>query len=78
MSVRHHLRPHGFGITGHEPPWVALGSDHVLEKNMVISIEPAVYIKGIGGFRHSDTVLITDDGCIRLTKSPDSLDHLVL
>jgi len=37
-----HRTGHGFGITGHEPPWVALGSDHVLEKNMVISIEPGI------------------------------------
>jgi Xaa-Pro dipeptidase len=73
-----HRTGHGFGITGHEPPWVALGSDHVLEKNMVISIEPGIYINGKGGFRHSDTVLITDDGCTRLTQSPDSLESLVL
>jgi Xaa-Pro dipeptidase len=73
-----HRTGHGFGITGHEPPWVALGSDHVLEKNMVISIEPAVYIPGLGGFRHSDTVLITDEGCVPLTQSPDSLESLVL
>jgi Xaa-Pro dipeptidase len=73
-----HRTGHGFGITGHEPPWVALGSDHVLEKNMVISIEPGIYIPGLGGFRHSDTVLISDDGCMRLTQTPDSLKSLVL
>ncbi len=73
-----HRTGHGFGITGHEPPWVALGSDHVLEKNMVISIEPGIYIKGMGGLRHSDTVLVTGDGCMRLTQSPDSLESLVL
>jgi len=73
-----HRTGHGFGITGHEPPWLALGSYHVLEKNMVISIEPGVYIKGIGGFRHSDTVLVTDDGCARLAQYPDSLESLVL
>lgn len=73
-----HRTGHGFGITGHEPPWVALGSDHVLEKNMVISIEPGIYVEGVGGFRHSDTVLVTDDGCVSLTGAPDKLEDLIL
>jgi Xaa-Pro dipeptidase len=73
-----HRTGHGFGITGHEPPWVALGSDHVLEKNMVISIEPGVYVEGVGGFRHSDTVLVTEDGCVSLTQFPEPLENLVL
>jgi len=73
-----HRTGHGFGITGHEPPWVALGSEHVLTKNMVISIEPGIYIESVGGFRHSDTVLVTDNGCVSLTEYPDSLDELTL
>jgi Xaa-Pro dipeptidase len=73
-----HRTGHGFGITGHEPPWVALGSHHVLEKNMVISIEPGIYVEGVGGFRHSDTVLVTEEGCISLTQFPDLLENLVL
>ena len=73
-----HRTGHGFGITGHEPPWVALGSDHVLEKNMVISIEPGIYVEGVGGFRHSDTVLVTDDGCVALTEHADKLEDLIV
>lgn len=68
-----HRTGHGFGITGHEAPWVALGSETILQKNMVISIEPGIYIPGLGGFRHSDTVLVTDDGCVSLTNWPDTL-----
>lgn len=73
-----HRTGHGFGITGHEPPWVALGSEHLLEQNMVISIEPGVYVEGLGGFRHSDTILVTEDGCIPLTQNPDKLEDLIL
>lgn len=73
-----HRTGHGFGITGHEPPWVALGSENILQKNMVISIEPGIYIPGKGGFRHSDTVLITENGCSPLTKSLDKLEDLIL
>ena len=73
-----HRTGHGFGITGHEPPWVAMGSETILKKNMVISIEPGIYIPGLGGFRHSDTVLVTDDGCVSLTNWPDRLEELTL
>lgn len=73
-----HRTGHGFGITGHEPPWVARGSAAVLEKNMVVSIEPGVYIPGKGGYRHSDTVLVTAEGCMSLTKAPDQLEALIL
>lgn len=73
-----HRTGHGFGITGHEPPWIALGSEDVLEKNMVVSIEPGIYLPEVGGFRHSDTVLVTETGCLSLTKSPDRLEDLIL
>ncbi len=73
-----HRTGHGFGITGHEPPWIAMGSEHVMEKNMIISIEPGVYVEGLGGFRHSDTVLVTENGCQSLTEYPDSIDDLIL
>ena len=73
-----HRTGHGFGITGHEPPWIALGSSDVLEKNMVVSIEPGIYLPELGGFRHSDTVLVTENGCVALTKAPDQLEALTL
>lgn len=73
-----HRTGHGFGITGHEPPWIAMGSGNILEKNMVVSIEPGIYLPEVGGFRHSDTVLVTGDGCRSLTGAPDRLEDLVL
>jgi Xaa-Pro dipeptidase len=45
---------------------------------MLVSIEPGIYIPGQGGFRHSDTVLITDDGCLSLTRAPQTLEELTL
>jgi Xaa-Pro dipeptidase len=73
-----HRTGHGFGITGHEPPWIAMGSENVIAENMVISIEPGIYIPGVGGYRHSDTVLVTKDGCQAITRAPVDLDDLVL
>jgi len=73
-----HRTGHGFGITGHEAPYLAEGYDRELEAGMLVSIEPGIYIPGQGGFRHSDTVLITDDGCVSLTTAPETLEELTI
>ena len=71
-----HRTGHGFGITGHEDPFVALGDKRKLAPGMIISIEPGIYFKGKGGYRHSDTVLITENGNVKLTHAPESLEEL--
>ena len=43
---------------------------------MVFTIEPGVYQEGLGGFRHSDTVVVTDDGIEILTDYPRDLVSL--
>jgi len=43
---------------------------------MVISIEPGIYVEGIGGYRHSDTVRVTKDGYEILTNCPDDLKSM--
>jgi Xaa-Pro dipeptidase len=73
-----HRTGHGFGLGGHEGPWIAEGSDDVLQENMLISIEPGLYIPDHGGYRHSDTMLITEMGCENLTPYPDSIEALTL
>ncbi|MFX0018143.1 MAG: M24 family metallopeptidase, partial [Candidatus Hermodarchaeota archaeon] len=73
-----HRTGHGFGITGHEAPYIAEGYDRKLEPNMIISIEPGIYIPGLGGFRHSDTVLITQEGYQKLTKAPETIEDLTI
>jgi Xaa-Pro aminopeptidase len=73
-----HRTGHGFGLGNHEGPWVADGSHDVLAENMLISIEPGIYIPDLGGFRHSDTVLVTQDGYESLTKFPTDLESLTL
>ena len=73
-----HRTGHGIGLGNHEQPWLSCGSADVLAENMVISIEPALYFDDIGGFRHSDTVLVTKDGYEILTKYPSDLDRLIV
>ncbi|WP_419908548.1 M24 family metallopeptidase [Candidatus Poriferisodalis sp.] len=72
-----HRTGHSFGVTGHEGPFLAISYDHEIEPGMVFSIEPGIYFAGLGGFRHSDTVLVTETGNVSLTTAPDSLDDLL-
>ncbi len=67
---RLHRTGHGIGLGTHEAPWIAEGSEDRLAENMVISVEPGIYLPGVGGVRHSDTVLITRDGHETLTRFP--------
>ncbi|MFW9938192.1 MAG: M24 family metallopeptidase, partial [Candidatus Thorarchaeota archaeon] len=73
-----HRTGHGLGITGHEAPFLAEGYNRKLKENMLISIEPGIYIPGMGGFRHSDTVLITEEGYMKLSKAPETLEELII
>ena len=75
---RHHTG-HGLGLEGHEWPFIDLGSaEVVIEENMILSVEPGIYVPGVAGFRHSDTVVIRADGAERLTFYPRELDALII
>ncbi|MGI6449097.1 MAG: M24 family metallopeptidase [Desulfitobacteriia bacterium] len=73
-----HRTGHGIGLGNHEPPYIAEGSQDILQENMVISIEPGIYVEGLGGFRHSDTVLITKDGYELLTAFPRNIEDVTI
>ena len=76
-NLRHHVG-HSIGLEGHEAPFLDRGDEAVLEPGMVFTVEPGVYIKDLGGFRHSDTVIITEDGCRVMTGYPRELKDLVI
>lgn len=59
---------HGVGLDIHEKPVISPRSDAVVEEGMVFTIEPGIYIPGLGGVRIEDTVAVTSDGCRLLTK----------
>jgi len=73
-----HRTGHGLGVTAHEAPFLAEGDMREIKPGMVFTIEPGIYLPGIGGFRHSDTVLITEDGNHNMTPLPDTLKDLTL
>lgn len=73
-----HRTGHSFGVTGHEAPFLAVGYDRLVQAGMLFSIEPGIYFDGVGGFRFSDTVLVTEDGNVALTIAPETLEELTL
>lgn len=58
---------HSIGLNSQEWPSIVPGTDMVLQKNMVITIEPGIYVPGAGGVRIEDEVLVTEDGYEILT-----------
>lgn len=74
--TRHHTG-HNIGILGHEGPFLDLGDTTVIEEGMVFTVEPGIYVPGLGGFRHSDTVVVTKDGIEMLTYYPRDLASLI-
>jgi Xaa-Pro dipeptidase len=69
---------HAIGLRNHEAPFLDVGDATVVETGMVFTIEPGLYDSAIGGFRHSDTVVVTDDGIEKLTDYPSDLESLTI
>jgi Xaa-Pro aminopeptidase len=64
---------HGVGLEIHEKPVLSPRSEAVVEEGMVFTIEPGIYVPGFGGVRIEDTVAVTADGCVLLTRAPKDL-----
>jgi Xaa-Pro aminopeptidase len=72
-----HRSGHGMGIGGHEYPLDMSFNTRPLRRNMVISCEPSIYVYGLGGFRHSDSVVVGETQPVRLTNAPTDIDSLI-
>ena len=75
--LRHHVG-HNIGLDGHEPPYIDRGwgerfDDATMEPGHVYTIEPGLYTDEVG-YRHSDTVAVTEDGTERLTFFPRDIE----
>ena len=73
-----HHSGHAIGLRYHEGPFLDRGDPTVLQAGMVLTVEPGLYVEGLGGFRHSDTVLVTEAGIERITYYPRDLESLTI
>ncbi|HUT25218.1 MAG TPA: Xaa-Pro peptidase family protein [Sumerlaeia bacterium] len=64
---------HGIGLSVHEPPALNAKTKDRLRSGMIVTIEPGIYLPGIGGVRIEDTVIVRPGGCEILTQTPKDL-----
>ncbi|MEM1096819.1 MAG: Xaa-Pro peptidase family protein [Bacteroidota bacterium] len=68
-----HRTGHGLGLEVHEEPYIRSGNTATLDVGMTFTIEPGIYLDGLGGIRIEDDVVITEDGAERLSTLPHEL-----
>ncbi|GAB5493093.1 MAG: Xaa-Pro dipeptidase [Phototrophicaceae bacterium] len=78
MQYWKHHTGHTIGLRYHEGPFLDVGDDSPIKVGMVFTVEPGLYSPEVGGFRHSDTVVITEDGAEMITYYPRDLESLTL
>jgi len=68
-----HLTGHGVGLSSHEEPIADRGRDTLLEPGMVLTVEPGIYVPGVGAARVEDMVVVTSSGHELLTSASREL-----
>ncbi|MCG3226903.1 MAG: aminopeptidase P family protein [Candidatus Heimdallarchaeota archaeon] len=77
-NLTQHHTGHAIGLEGHEAPFLDIGVDEIMKPGMVLTCEPGIYEYKFGGFRHSETVIITEDGSDHITPYPRELEDLII
>ena len=78
METWRHHSGHAKSMLIHEAPFLDIGDHRLLEVGMVFTVEPGIYVSDFAGFRHSDTVAVTETGFEFLTFYPRDLESLII
>jgi Xaa-Pro aminopeptidase len=79
MNLVQHHTGHAIGLEGHERPFLDIGLHDEIKPGMVFTVEPGIYDRSIGGFRHSDTIVINEDSNEIITSDyPRDLESLII
>lgn len=73
-----HSLGHGIGLDVHEAPGLRAGSETVLEAGMIVTVEPGIYLPGVGGVRIEDDVLVTARGARSICSLPKDIGWATL
>ncbi|STO07731.1 Uncharacterized peptidase SA1530 [Exiguobacterium aurantiacum] len=71
-----HRVGHGIGIEVHEFPSMAANNDMTAQVGMTFTVEPGIYLPGVGGVRIEDDIVMTESGPILLTSYPKALQEV--
>ncbi|MBQ8396235.1 MAG: aminopeptidase P family protein, partial [Oscillospiraceae bacterium] len=71
-----HSLGHGVGVEIHEAPNAAPSSEHIFKENMIVTVEPGIYLPDEFGVRIEDFVVIKENGCENMTLAKKSLISL--
>ena len=74
---RHHVG-HAMGMGIHEAPFFDIGDNTEIRPGMVFTVEPGIYVNNFAGFRHSDTLVVTETGFEMITYYPRDLESLTI
>jgi len=74
---RHHTG-HAIGLRYHEGPFLDKGDKTELKPGMVFTVEPGLYSPELGGFRHSDMVVVKEGGIEMMTFYPRDLQSMII
>lgn len=69
---------HGLGLEIHEPPSMHKENENMIQEGMVFTIEPGIYLPGLGGVRIEDDIAVTKEGVVILTEYPKALKDVVV
>ncbi len=75
--AQHHIG-HNIGLDFHERPFLDVGYEGTLSEGELYTVEPGLFVPDVGGFRHSDTVVVTEDGAKELTYYPKDIESLTI